>query len=292
MKKLRFILALLSCSMLISKGSLCADALNYCNTLTYIISDNHAVITGFEGEPEILELPSVIDGKKVTEIRENAFYKCSELKKVVIPESVIEIGHHAFYECTSLESVVINGNIPKIADGLFYGCKSLNSVNINSSPLALGDYAFFGCESLKSFSVPESVTEIGEYSFADCISLSDLNVNRELKNIESYAFYNCIKLDKVRLPDDLLSVGRYAIGYDYEGTIKNITITGSSDSIAEHYADENNLKFRERVYYESNSFISADTAAGILAWIPFAVIYVLLMYAIFTNSKRRKKRAF
>lgn len=121
MKKLRFILALFSCSMLIAEGSLHAGALSYCGTLTYIISDNHAVITGFEGKPEILELPSVIDGKKVMEIRENAFYKCSDLKKIVIPESVTEIGHHAFYECTSLETAVINGNISKIAEGTFYG---------------------------------------------------------------------------------------------------------------------------------------------------------------------------
>ena len=264
MKKLRFILALFSCSMLIAEGSLHAGALSYCGTLTYIISDNHAVITGFEGKPEILELPSVIDGKKVMEIRENAFYKCSDLKKIVIPESVTEIGHHAFYECTSLETAVINGNISKIAEGTFYGCKSLDSVSINSSPL----------------------------SFGDCASLYDLNINRELKNIDSYAFYNCENLNKVRLPDGLLSVGRYAIGFSCEGTLKDITITGDSDSIAEHYADENNLKFRERVYYENRSFISADTAAGILAWIPFAVIYALLMYAIITKSKRKKRRAF
>ena len=292
MKKLRFILALFSCSMLIAEGSLHAGALSYCGTLTYIISDNHAVITGFEGKPEILELPSVIDGKKVMEIRENAFYKCSDLKKIVIPESVREIGHHAFYECTSLETAVINGNISKIAEGTFYGCKSLDSVSINSSPLSFGDYAFYGCESLESFSFPPSVTDIGEYSFADCASLYDLNINRELKNIDSYAFYNCENLNKVRLPDGLLSVGRYAIGFSCEGTLKDITITGDSDSIAEHYADENNLKFRERVYYENRSFISADTAAGILAWIPFAVIYALLMYAIITKSKRKKRRAF
>ena len=174
----------------------------------------------------------------------------------------------------------------------FYGCKSLDSVSINSSPLSFGDYAFYGCESLESFSFPPSVTDIGEYSFADCASLYDLNINRELKNIDSYAFYNCENLNKVRLPDGLLSVGRYAIGFSCEGTLKDITITGDSDSIAEHYADENNLKFRERVYYENRSFISADTAAGILAWIPFAVIYALLMYAIITKSKRKKRRAF
>ena len=47
------------------------------------------------------------------EIRENAFYKCSDLKKDCDTGSVTEIGHHAFYECTSLETAVINGNISK-----------------------------------------------------------------------------------------------------------------------------------------------------------------------------------
>ena len=56
------------------------SAESYCGKLSYIVSGDDAVITGFESSPEILDIPGRIDGKEVSAIRENAFYKCDKYR--------------------------------------------------------------------------------------------------------------------------------------------------------------------------------------------------------------------
>ena len=96
MKKNRMFAAVIS---VVLSAALCngpASADTYCETLNYIICNDKAVITGFEGEPEIICIPEFIDGKPVSEIRENAFYRCKSLEKVIIPKSVEKSGTSCF----------------------------------------------------------------------------------------------------------------------------------------------------------------------------------------------------
>lgn len=286
MNKLKFIIPMLTLSVTALSGNIQAQAADYCNTVTYIVSDDKAVITGYKGCPDILELPSQINGIPVTEIRENAFYRCESLKKVVIPESVCSIGHYAFYNCTSLETVEINGCSSKIPEGMFYGCKNLKTVDINTSPTVIDDFAFFGCSSISDYNIPLSVTDIGKYSFADCTKLSHILLNNKLKNIGSYAFYNCTDLKKLSLPDSLLSIGRYAIGFSDSSINDDMTITGSQDSVAGHYAKNSGVKFRNRVRWDStNSMKLFEMMSGILAWAVYAAVYVLFMIAVLKRKK-------
>lgn len=291
MKKLKLIISALSVSIMTLGNSFCAHALDYCDSLTYIVSGNEAVITGYKGNPEIINLPSRIDGMPVTEIRENAFYKCTSLKEIVIPESVSKIGDYAFFECTSLETAGISAKISEIPEGAFYGCENLKNINLNASITSIDDYAFFGCRNITEFNFPISITDIGAYSFAGCSALCEVSVSGKLKNIEPYSFYNCESLERINLPDSLLSIGQYAIGFSDSGVSDNITITGLSDSIAESYAQSSGVKFKSRIYYENRSIISAKTAAGLLEWFAFAIVYFLLMYAIISKSRQRKKLA-
>lgn len=289
MKKLRFVISAIAVSVMALGNSFSTHALDYCGSLTYIVSGNEAVITGYKGSPEVIDLPSQIDGVPVTEIRENAFYKCSTLKVIVIPESVSKIGNYAFFECTSLETAEINAGIPTIPEGAFYGCESLENISLNTNITSVEDYAFFGCRSIEQFDFPVSVTDIGAYSFAGCSGLTDVKLSGKLKNIEPYSFYNCVSLKKINLPESLLSIGQYAIGFSDSGVSETVTVTGISDSIAEYYAESSGLKFKSRIYYENSSIINAKTAAGLFGWLAFAIVYALLMYIIILKSRQRKR---
>lgn len=291
MKKLKLILSMLTVSAMTFGSGFCSHGLDYCDSLTYIISEKEAVITGYNGDPKVINFPSQINGVPVTAIRENAFYKCDSLEEIIVPQSVSEIGHHAFFECKSLKTATINGRISEVSEGLFYGCNNLESININAAPSLVDDYAFFGCHSLNEFDLPMSVIDIGTYSFADCSNLSDISLNNKLKNIEPYSFYNCDSLAKINLPESLLAVGKCAIGFSDKGLSESTTITGTLDSAAEYYAQSNNVKFKNRVYYKQSNTINLGAVARLLEWLSFATVYVLLMVALFTNSKARKKRA-
>ena len=73
-----------------------------------------------------------------TEIKDEAFKGCEELKSVVIPDTVTKIGNHAFRWCSAL-----------------------TEINIPDSVTEIGRGAFAGCISLKNLVLPDSVTEIG-----------------------------------------------------------------------------------------------------------------------------------
>lgn len=63
----------------------------------------------------------VIDGRgiipdSVTEIGNDAFKGCTNLRSIVIPDSVTVIGYGAFIGCTSLQSIEIPNSVKEISD--------------------------------------------------------------------------------------------------------------------------------------------------------------------------------
>ncbi len=276
MKKIKFLLSSIAV-MAIMQTPLNVQGLEYCNSLTYIITDDSAVITGVCGNPGVLNLPSHIGSKPVTEIRENAFYKCESLKSVTIPKSIKKIGHHAFFECTSLNTAEINADITTLPEGIFYGCKNLSTISISENPTEIESYAFYGCEDLESFIVPQSVDNIGEYAFAHCSNLSEVKFNSTLKTIDECAFFSCSNLKKFNLPKHLLSIGNFAIGFSEKGLQKDVTVTGISGSVAEHYAMSNNINYKNRVYYEKTHTSDFKNLISTLLWISSVIIYIIIM---------------
>ncbi|MDE6103497.1 MAG: leucine-rich repeat domain-containing protein, partial [Oscillospiraceae bacterium] len=218
----------------------------YCDTLNYIICDNEAVITGFDGEPENICIPGMIEGKTVTEIRENAFYKCDSLKNVIIPESVEKIGHHAFFGCTSLETAVIEGKIHSVEEGSFFDCSSMKSVELPDTLKTIEKYAFYNCCNIREIDVPDSVTSIREYAFTDCKMLENIELSSNLYELDDFAFLRCSSLNSINIPDSIISVGSYAMGYEGDGLfipVSSFTVFGSENSLGRAYADENGVRF-------------------------------------------------
>lgn len=246
MKKIRMLAVIISAA-LSSAACIChVSADTYCDTLNYIICDDEAVITGFDGKPENICIPGVIEGKPVTEIRENAFYKCNSLKSVIIPESVEKIGHHAFYQCGSLETAVIEGKIHSIEEGSFFDCSSMKSIELPDTLKTIKKYAFYNCCNIRKIEIPDSVISIGEYAFTDCKMLENIKLSGNLYELDDFAFLRCSSLSSINIPDSIISVGSYAMGYEGDGLfipVSSFTVFGSENSLGKAYADENGVRF-------------------------------------------------
>jgi len=74
------------------------------NEYLYFVNDDTVSIVGYQGDEELMFIPSRISGYRVTEIEANAFKDCT-MSEVVVPYSVTVIGQNAFDNCEALEII-------------------------------------------------------------------------------------------------------------------------------------------------------------------------------------------
>lgn len=79
-------------------------------------------------------------------------YGNQTLKEIIYPESCTNIRENAFYGCTNLETVSFgqNSKLQTIGDGAFAGCTSLKEIEIPASITVLYLSAFSECDNLKT----------------------------------------------------------------------------------------------------------------------------------------------
>ena len=105
----------------------------YCYTL---LADGSVSICGFEGAPEneeepfLVEIPSEINGSKVTELAEKAFAGNAEIEGVLLPETIQTIGSGAFEDCGNLRVIAFCGDTPSFEESLAKGSEKLTEIDI------------------------------------------------------------------------------------------------------------------------------------------------------------------
>lgn len=156
-------------------------------------SENVAIPDNFDGFSVVSigqnafqkkDVVSVTIPDSVTYIDRYAFYSCSKLKSVVIGKSVETISEDAFRDCKSLEKIVIPDSVKIIREYAFYGCENLTSVDFGNSLEEIGNEAFCYCSSLTSVVIPDSVTYIGDYAFLICENLTDFTIGKSLLSFD------------------------------------------------------------------------------------------------------------
>ena len=187
----------------------------------------------------------------VTEISDNAFYRCTQLKKINISGSVVKIGYCAFGYCSNLKEL----NIPKSVEEIeLIGGKGIGGY---------GDYAgamagnlITNCENLQNINVDKKNKK---YASVDGVLFKKNGDNLELalypvgnkrneyvipNNViailgDSFEFSEEKCLSKITIPKSVVSIAKQWISEDKIAQI----IAGYKDSFAEYYANENQLNF-------------------------------------------------
>lgn len=156
----------------------------------FLSADGGYSITGYDGEADVLEIPSHIDGVPVTMIED--LYNDFGGYKVIIPETVKRIVDGA---------LVCNTNIIEIevdADNAFY-C-DVEGVLYNKDVTTLVYYPE-GRED-KTYTLPDTVTELAERC-CHYAKFETFNFSSNLKKIGMRAFYYAQNLKEVILPEGL-----------------------------------------------------------------------------------------
>ncbi len=176
----------------------------------YEVLDNETVsITKYIGSDTDVVIPSEIDGKTVTKIGSNAFYRCTGLTKIIIPDNVTEIGEWAFYSCIGLTRLTIPDSVTAIGKQAFRECTGLTSLIISDSLSEIDGFVFSDCSGLKEITIPKSVTKIGYRSFSGCAELANVIIPNSVTSIDTWAFEGCTELANIIIPNSVTSIGNW-----------------------------------------------------------------------------------
>ena len=167
--------------------------------------DGTVTVTDYLGTETVLNYPSEINGKPISDIEppEN----CTAVK---LPDSMTALGYGMFQERTKLETVVIPDSVIYIGDNVFSGCNSLKSVTLPKKLKYLGRLAFYKCRKLKEANVPEGVTMLNGNVFGQCWELEKVTLPDGLETIVMYAFEDCRSLKSLDLPDSVKTIRKNA----------------------------------------------------------------------------------
>lgn len=186
-----------------------------------VINKRKVTVIGYDAFKECVNMESVIIPNGVKEIRMDAFNGCTSLVDVNIPNTVNKIGNYVFNNCTSLKSIEIPDSVKILGDdnnyssNVFSGCKSLENVALPKSIHVLNSGLFKNCESLKSITIPNSVYTIGDTAFLGCKSLTNIVIPNSVKEIGSGAFSDCTKLKDIKMSKNILSLSRHIFDNTY-----------------------------------------------------------------------------
>ena len=96
--------------------------------LTFTTNNESISITGYTGNPTVLNIPGMTNGYPVTSIAANAFLSRLTLASVAIPDSVTNIGAFAFDQCSHMTNFTFGDGLTTIGLGAFIQCLGLTSI--------------------------------------------------------------------------------------------------------------------------------------------------------------------
>lgn len=260
------------------------------NMFAYSENDDGTItITGGTIVTPKLEIPSELDGKKVSAIGNSAFLFQSFITDLVIPEGVKSLDWYCFNTCENLETVTLPDSLEFIDSWAFERCSKLKTINVPANVTRINGGAFAQNSSMTSitcdpanknyvsvdgvlftkdmkelvaypggiqggYTVPATVNHIGDAAFYGALGLDSVTILGNLDFIGFEAFAECSKLTDVAIRDGVNYVGYWAFrGCD---GIKSLTVPQSVTNIGNQafgfaYADQKMSGFSLRGYKDS-----------------------------------------
>ncbi|MBP0972484.1 MAG: leucine-rich repeat protein, partial [Oscillospiraceae bacterium] len=130
----------------------------------------------------------------------------AKLQSVTLPEGITEIPEQAFYRCLSLETVNLPDSVQTIGKNVFRECQSLGFIRLPQSLQTIGAVAFGHCDALEHVAFPDGLQEIGEGAFCDCVSLREIILPDSVTKLGTSVFSGCTAMRKLRLSAGLTEV--------------------------------------------------------------------------------------
>ena len=185
-----------------------------------VLDDGTVSINSYTGSDKNVVIPSVLGGKKVSEV--SGSFRKSRNKD-------------------NIESITVSDGIERIQMAAFSGLKNLRKAILPDSIATYMDSTFYDCENLVEVKLSENTTQLTANVFSNCKSLKHITIPSSVKRIEYYNFENCISLEYIVIPQSV----EFLYNYNFNGVPKSMIIYGVPGSYAEEYANKNGFVFKD-----------------------------------------------
>lgn len=190
----------------------------------------------FSKENRTEQVPAGFGYKRYDCYRNNlawAFIKNENLVVVKLPENMTEVGEDIFGDCKNLRGVKIPEGVSRINKEAFYGCSILETINFPAKLTSVGDNAFSLCSKMELDNLPNSLLHVGQSAFC-YVPLQALKLDRKVEigagafsntpiteiematpcdSIREGTFSNCPNLTKITIGEGLKYIGYKAFSY-------------------------------------------------------------------------------
>jgi len=176
----------------------------------------------------------------LTEIPQNAFYQCSNLKEIRLPENVTTIGSNAFTNDYNLAFIELPEGVTTIKRGAFYICSKLSSIYIPKNVRSIESNVFGHCTGLESIMVDEENAVYDSRNRCNAIINTSTNtlitgckatvIPDGVVAIGASAFYGHSGVTSMNFPTTLKTIGSQA--FDGTGFV-NLEIPNSVETIGD-----------------------------------------------------------
>jgi len=185
-------------------------------------------ITDYTGGATEIIIPSIIDGKKVTDIGDLAFSTGDEYDttttKIVIPDTVEYIGAQAFMNKRAITEIIIPDSVMIIEDEAFFKCVNVEKISIGSAVEYIGFSAFGRASQLTDLTVADDnmYFEVENDVLVDLMfkmalvgeQVETVIIPDGVEAIDDFAFYGpgkCMgNIKTVIIPDGVVAIGTQA----------------------------------------------------------------------------------
>ena len=165
--------------------------------------DDAAIDLSYDGP---ITIPSEVNGYKVVQIGNGAFFGCSKMTAITIPNTIKAINYNAFYGCSSITSLAIPASVESVDTWTASGSYRLETITVDAANTVFKDGGvnaiikidnnelLLGC---KNTVIPDYIEQINGGAFKDNSALTSIHIPANVIWIHSQAFVGCTSVTAV-----------------------------------------------------------------------------------------------
>ena len=238
---------------------------------------DHIVLYYPKNDPDVVEIPSSIDGLPVTEIGIYAF-EARKMRSLILPDTITEIGSYAFSMCNNLESVTLPDSIKRVKMHAFSQCKALKEINFPDhlvetenytfdetpwmeaqrakDPLVIVNGAVIDGHTCKGdVVIPKGVKYVGYGAFSRNNDITSVVFPASVTNFQQETFFYCENLTSVEMP----GISGLGIGvFSYCSKLTDLKLSGKIKSIDGYTFSDNSATGRITFYGSQSTWNAVE----------------------------------